>query len=234
MLTILITGANRGLGLEFVSKYLIKGNKVIASYRNSNDIIELLSLKEHNHENLILIELDVSSQESRSKVVAQIKLVVDHIDVLINNAGVTGKRYLKFGELKNEDFVNVFTVNAFSAILLAENLLELLEKSPNQPKIINISTNKGSITSCEHDDDFAYSASKAALNMLSKLLANSLKSKNIIVNPIHPGWVKTRMGSDHAPLTKDISISGMIKLIDSLTLADSGKFFNYLGKELTW
>lgn len=233
MLTILITGSNRGLGLEFVTKFLSRGEKVIATFRTSNDLTDLNFLKEKYPKNLILIELDVGSEESRTHAITQIKSMIDHIDILINNAGITGKRNLQLGEIKNSDLLEVFNVNAFSVVEITQKLLDLLEKSPN-PKVINVSTNRASITNCEHVDDFAYSGSKAALNMFSKLMANALVSNNIIVIPISPGWVKTRMGSEDAPLTKDTSVSKMITLIDSLTLADTGKFFNYQNIELPW
>ena len=230
---VLITGANRGLGLEFVKQYLSSSNEVIATYRENNDISELLELKSLYPDHLTHISLDVSISESRKNIHKIVKEKFDNLDILINNAGMTGKRNLSFGDLFEDDMLTVFNVNSISPLLMTEKFVDLLIKSP-QPKVVNISSLMGSITHRQNTSVYSYCASKAALNMFSKLLSNSLREENIIVIPMHPGWVKTRMGTQEAPITPEKSISGMIEVIKSLTLADSGKFLEWTGQEVMW
>ncbi|MHA2214545.1 MAG: SDR family oxidoreductase [Candidatus Hodarchaeales archaeon] len=202
MVRILITGANRGLGFEFTKQYLALGNEVIATYRENNDISELLKLKNSFQNNLTLIPLDVSVSESRESAYNAVKEKFDSLDILINNAGMVTKRHLTVGKLHEDD--------------------------------IHISSMMGSISNRQNTSNFSYCASKAALNMFSKLLSNSLLEENIIVIPMHPGWVKTRMGTEEAPIEPEKSISGMIKVIESLTMTDSGKFLEWTGNEIMW
>ncbi len=230
---VLITGANRGLGFEFVKQYLSSDNEVIATYRENNDISELLELKSLYPDNLTLIPLDVSVPESRENAHKVIKENFDSLDILINNAGMTGKPQLSLGRLIEDDMLTVFNVNSISPLLMTEKFVDLLSKSP-QPKVINISSWLGSISHRQEASNYSYCASKAALNMFSKLLSNSLRDENIIVVPMHPGWVKTRMGTQRAPIEPIKSIAGMIEVIKSLTLADSGKFLEWTGQEVMW
>jgi NAD(P)-dependent dehydrogenase (short-subunit alcohol dehydrogenase family) len=233
MVRILITGANRGLGFEFTKQYLALGNEVIATYRENNDISELLKLKNSFQDNLILIPLDVSSSESRESAYNAVKEKFDGLDILINNAGMVKGRNLTVGKLHEDDMLRVFEVNSISPLLMTEKFVALLRKS-SSPKVVNISSMMGSIANRGNTSNFSYCASKAALNMFSKLLSNSFKEENIIVIPMHPGWVKTRMGTSKAPIEPENSISGMIKVIESLTLADSGKFLEWTGNEIMW
>jgi len=230
---VLITGANRGLGFEFVKQYLSLGNEVTATYRENNDISDLLELESLYPGHLTLIPLDVSVPESRENAHKIVKENFDYLDILINNAGMTGKRNLSFGNLFEDDMLTVFKVNSISPLLMTEKFVDLLKNS-SQPKVINISSWMGSITHRQNTSVYSYCASKAALNMFSKLLSNSLKDENIIVIPMHPGWLKTRMGTQEAPITPEKSISGMIEVIKSLTLADSGKFLEWTGQEVMW
>ncbi|MHA1947247.1 MAG: SDR family oxidoreductase [Candidatus Hodarchaeales archaeon] len=233
MVRILITGANRGLGFEFTKQYLALGNEVIATYRENNDISELLKLKNSFKNNLVLIPLDVSVSESRESAYNAVKEKFDSLDILINNAGMVTKRHLTVGKLHEDDILRVFEVNSISPLLMTEKFADLLQKSSN-PKVVNISSMMGSISNRQNTSNFSYCASKAALNMFSKLLSNSLLEENIIVIPMHPGWVKTRMGTEEAPIEPEKSISGMIKVIESLTMTDSGKFLEWTGNEIMW
>ncbi|MHA2111053.1 MAG: SDR family oxidoreductase [Candidatus Hodarchaeales archaeon] len=235
MVRILITGANRGLGFEFTKQYLALGNEVIATYRENNDISELLKLKNSFQNNLTLIPLDVSVSESRESAYNAVKEKFDSLDILINNAGMVTKRHLTVGKLHEDDILRVFEVNSISPLLMTEKFADLLQKSSN-PKVVNISSMMGSISNRQNTSNFSYCAcaSKAALNMFSKLLSNSLLEENIIVIPMHPGWVKTRMGTEEAPIEPEKSISGMIKVIESLTMTDSGKFLEWTGNEIMW
>jgi NAD(P)-dependent dehydrogenase (short-subunit alcohol dehydrogenase family) len=233
MVRVLITGANRGLGFEFVKQYLSSQNEVIATYRENNDISKLLELKSLFPNHLTLIPLDVSVPESRENAHLSVKDNFDSLDILINNAGMTGKRHLSLGNLFEDDMLTVFNINSISPLLMTEKFIDLLRKS-SQPKIVNISSWMGSISQRQNTMSYSYCASKSALNMFSKLLSNSLRDENIIVIPMHPGWVKTRLGTHQAPIEPEKSIAGMIEVIKSLTLADSGKFLDWSGHEVSW
>ena len=230
---ILITGANRGLGFEFVKQYLASGNEVIATYRENNDISELLKLKNSFQNHLTLIPLDISEAESRENAYKAVKDKFDKLDILINNAGMVNRRYQNLGTLYKDNMLKVFEVNSISPLLMTEKFVDLLRRSPN-PKVVNISSMMGSIANRDNTSNYSYCASKAALNMFSKLMSNSLRKDKIIVIPMHPGWVKTRMGTQEAPIEPEKSISGMIGVIKSLTLADSGKFLEWTGQEVMW
>ena len=233
MVRILITGANRGLGFEFAKQYLASGNEVIATYRENNDISELLKMKKSYENQLTLIPLDVSLSESRESAHNAVKVKFDSLDILINNAGMNSNRDLSLGNLNEDNMLRVFEVNSISPLLMTEMFVDLLRESSN-PKVVNISSYMGSIVNRQNTSNFSYCASKAALNMFSKLLSNSLRKEKIIVIPMHPGWVKTRMGTQAAPIEPENSISGMMKVIESLTLADSGKFLEWTGNEIMW
>jgi NAD(P)-dependent dehydrogenase (short-subunit alcohol dehydrogenase family) len=233
---ILITGSNRGLGLEFTKQYLARGEMVFGSCRKPNKAKRLLALKEEYPERLILVELDVSTQESIDAAYNQVTKKVQKIDILINNAGIrsgSSKRSPSFGDTITENMVKVFQTNVIAPIRIAERFYPLLLQSDN-PKIINISSRMGSLALKESFHAYSYSSSKAALNMLSKQMALQLEKDNVVVNPIIPGHVRTDMGGPSAPLSPQESISGMIKVIDSLTQKDSGKFLSYEGKEYPW
>ncbi|MCK5341874.1 MAG: SDR family oxidoreductase [Candidatus Heimdallarchaeota archaeon] len=231
MAQILITGANRGLGLEFVRQYLDRGEKVVATFRENNDTSDLEELQDKYLNFLTLVPMDITSSDSRIKACSKVKSKVSGLDILINNAGMTGKRELKFGDLHADHMLEVFNVNAISAVLVAEQFSQLFKE---KSKIINISSWMGSISARENSTNFSYCASKAALNMFTKLLSNALRDKGIIAIPMHPGWVKTRMGTQSAPIEQKDSISGMIQVIDSLTLEETGKFYDWQGNELVW
>ncbi len=209
------------------------GNEVISTYRENNDISELLELQKLFPNQLTLIPLDVAVPKSRENAYTAVKEKFTSLDILINNAGMVGERNLSLGNLHEENMLRVFEVNSLSPLLVTEKFLDLLRKGSN-PKVVNISSYMGSIINRENTSNFSYCASKAALNMFSKLLSNSLSKENVIVVPMHPGWVKTRMGTQEAPIEPEKSISGMIKVIELLTLVDSGKFLEWTGNEIMW
>lgn len=236
MQVVVITGANRGIGLELTKQLVRKKYKVIATCRKPEKAEELRKIKKQNEEYIDIIQLDVTDKESREKAVEEIEKITSKVDVLINNAGIIAggtRRNIPFGELYKEDFVKVFKTNSIAPVLLTEKLFNLLQKA-EKPRVVNISSQMGSITLKSYGGEYSYSASKAALNMFTKLMANDLRSQNIIVISMHPGWVKTDMGGPAAPITPEESAKGIINVIEKLSLPDSGKFFDYLGHELPW
>ncbi|MHA2330165.1 MAG: SDR family oxidoreductase [Candidatus Hodarchaeales archaeon] len=229
MKNVLITGGSRGLGLEFTKQYLNKGFHVFAASRNPGNSPELNKMKKKFSNLLSIYPLDVSNEISRNKLYQRIAADVEKIDVLINNAGVASgneKLRYRFGELKQEDLSRCFLVNTIAPLMLTEKLLPLIEKG-TKPVVVNISSNSGSIAKKKGNGStgYGYSSSKAALNMISKMLSNEMIKYGIIV-------VTTMLYTDKAPLEPFESITGMIRVIESLEMEDSGKFLDWQGNEI--
>ncbi|WP_298530585.1 SDR family oxidoreductase [uncultured Algibacter sp.] len=228
-LKILVTGANRGLGLGFVNYYLNKGCQVIACIRNIDKSLYLNSLFKLHKDNLQIEILDVSKETSLthfSKKVESLKF-----DIVINNAGICIEQNL--GSWSSNTFEDIFKTNTIGVALFSQIILPLIKP---HGKLINISSGLGSIAlniNPEIGLD-AYAMSKAALNSFSRRLANKVQSKKIIVLALSPGWVKTDMGGEEATLTIDEAIFKLGIVIEKLTLKDNGKFLSENGEELPW
>jgi NAD(P)-dependent dehydrogenase (short-subunit alcohol dehydrogenase family) len=238
MKKILITGSSRGLGLEFVKQFLEKGNIVIASSRNPHKYSELKELKEIYNENLVIIELDVAKKDSRSWAFEIISRNFNNLDLLINNAGIRfgGEKYSdSLDNIHKENFSNIYEVNTVAPLMMVVKFLPLLKEAEN-PLIINISSTSGSISRrTRKGGGYSYSSSKAALNMITKALSVELVDFGFVVVSLHPGWVKTTMEyTENAPLMPNESVSGMINVIESLKIEDTGKFIDWKGNELQW
>jgi NAD(P)-dependent dehydrogenase (short-subunit alcohol dehydrogenase family) len=236
MKNILITGSSRGLGLEFTRQYLEKGDNVIASCRKPEKANDLQNLKERFPENLTIVQLDVTSEEDRNRIFKQVKTDFGSLDVLINNAGIiSGEegKIFNLGEVYKEDFTKVFLVNSIAPLLMSEKLLPLLEKG-DKSKIVNITSLNGCITKRSVGGKYSYCTSKAALNMITKILSNDLQDKGIIALAIHPGWIKTDMGGPNAPQEKEEPISMIIDLIEKTSISHSGKFLDWKGNDIPW
>ena len=236
MKTILITGSNRGLGLEFVKQFLAKGDRVIASCRNPSKAEKLQNLKSKHPEELTIIQLDVTKEEDINGAYIKIQSKFDSIDLLINNAGVIsgdGKNLYHFGDVHKEDFLKAIQINSLAPLLMSEKFFPLLKKGSN-PKIINITSKNGSIALRKQGGKYSYCVSKAALNMVSKILSNDLRDKGITVLAFQPGWIQTDMGGPEAPLKPQEPISKIIEIIESSDIANSGKFLDWKGNELPW
>ena len=239
MKSVLITGGSRGLGLEFTKQYLKKGFQVIAVSRNSTSSTELQLLKTEYDELLIIYQLDVSDEESRHQLYQKISEKVGKLDILINNAGIASgneKFRYRFGELNQEDLCRSFLVNTVAPLMITEKFFPLLEKG-KKPVVVNISSNSGCISKKRGNGStgYGYSSSKAALNMITKMLSNELKDYEIIVVSLHPGWVKTTMlYTENAPLEPSESINGMIRVIESLEMQSTGRFLDWNGNQIPW
>ncbi len=233
---ILITGANRGLGYEFVKQYLDRGDEVIAAARVPHHANELQAL-EQKHDNLLaLYQLDVTDSKSIQAIRENVETRFESLDLLINNAAIISggsKKTYPLGEFHSENIAEVFNVNAIAPLMMVEEFAEILSRGESA-KIVNITSMMGSIGSRTGASYYSYCASKSALNMFSRLLSFDLKNMGIIVLALHPGHVKTDMGGSAAPLFPEESIRGMISLIDSITEADSGKFLDWEGGEIPW
>lgn len=226
----LVTGANRGIGLEFVRQLLARGDRVVAACRHPGKAAALNSLTGEYPGRLHVLPLDVASEKSRAELVRELPLVCEHIDLLINNAGVlhSGER---FGQLSAAHLDDSFRTNASGPLLLTEALAPSLS---NGSTVANLSSTLGSIASTGQFGTPSYNISKAAQNMASVLLAHALRDRGIKVVALHPGWVQTEMGGDGAQITAATSVAGLLRVIDGLTLDDSGRFLDWQGHAQPW
>ncbi len=226
---IVITGANRGIGLELVRQYLSRGDSIHAGVRTPERSGELAALAESSRGRLRIHACDVVSEES---VRAFAAAVSEPVDLLINNAGVRS-RPDGLREFDAEDVTRTFQVNAVGALRVAGALLPMLRRARGA-KIANISSGLGSIADNSWGGAYGYRMSKAALNMASRSLAHDLREEAIIAVALSPGWVQTDMGGSEAPTPVSESAAGLIGLIDRLTLEESGGFFGFRGERIAW
>ena len=229
-MSILITGTNRGIGLEFVKNYLKNNEKVIATCRNRNSAKDLLELK-NTTSNLSLLELDVSKPNSIDEFTS--KIANQPIDTFINNAGVFGPRNIEFGNFNAKEWLDVFNINTIAPLLITQKILKNLRLGKDK-KLVFISSKVGSIEDNTEGGMYIYRTSKTALNQVIKSLSIDLKEENFIVVALHPGWVQTDMGGPNALIDTKTSVKGMTEAIDNLTSKNSGKFYNYDGSAIPW
>lgn len=222
-----VTGANRGIGLEFVKQLTARGEDVDATARDPDDAPELRALL-RSGVRLRLHRLDVAEDDSVAAFAQQ--LPPGPLDVLINNAGVSG---VKGGEpIDPPDILRVFNVNAAGALRVIRALLPRL-RAGKAKKVVNLTSQLGSITEAS-GGRYAYRMSKAALNMATRLLAEDLRGDGLRAVALHPGWVQTRMGGSAAPVPPEQSVGGMLRLIDGLSAEQSGRTFDFQGREIPW
>lgn len=230
MPTVLITGANRGLGLEFCRQYAGQGWDVIACCRNPALASELNGLGQH-YASIQIEALDVAHFDQIDMLSK--KLSDTSIDVLINNAGVYGDSNRGFGQLDYQAWLNTLTVNTQAPIKMAEAFLPHITRG-SKKLVANISSLMGSVSDNDSGGSILYRSSKAALNAAMKSLSIDLKAQGVGVLIFHPGWVKTDMGGANALIDAKTSVGGMCALIEDFTLAQSGNFIKYDGKPMPW
>ncbi|MES2672573.1 MAG: SDR family oxidoreductase [Pseudomonadota bacterium] len=226
----LVTGANRGIGLEFVRQLLARGDRVIATCRHPGKATALNTLTGEYPGHLHVLPLDVANEKSRAELVRELPLVADRIDLLINNAGVlhSGER---FGQLSAAHLDDSFRTNASGPLLLTEALAPALADGAT---VANLSSTLGSIASTDRFGTPSYNISKAAQNMATLLLAHALRDRGIRVVALHPGWVQTEMGGDGAQIAATASVVGLLRVVDGLSLDDSGRFLDWQGQPQPW
>jgi NAD(P)-dependent dehydrogenase (short-subunit alcohol dehydrogenase family) len=227
MSSVLITGANRGLGLEFARQYARDGYRVFATTRGREGALEAL---QKQYDKLSVHTLEVTDGGSVRALASE--LAREPIDVLINNAGTMGPRGQQLGHLDYEGFLDTLRINTLGPLRVAEAFVENVARSERK-LMVAVTSGMGSISDSS-GGSYAYRASKAALNMSFHNLGLELKQRGIIAIVINPGWVQTDMGGKHAPTKVEDSIAAMRKVFDSLTLADSGSFKNYRGGDYAW
>jgi NAD(P)-dependent dehydrogenase (short-subunit alcohol dehydrogenase family) len=229
MTSILITGANRGLGLEFAKQYAAAGYRVYATAREPERASELAALAKA-HPALSVHALETTDPDSIAALARALK--DEPIDILLNNAGVMGPRAQELGNIDYAGMLETLNVNAVAPLRVVEAFLDNVLKSQRK-MLAAITSGMGSIADTG-GGSYAYRASKAALNMTFRNLAVDLKSKGVIAVVINPGWVQTDMGGKGAPTKVEDSILAMRKVFDGLKLSDSGKFLDYKGATWEW
>ena len=235
-LSVLITGANRGLGLNMI-KHLLNSssipNHIIATCRSlkAENAQELQKLAEKNS-NLHVLQFDMAdvSGPRLPELVKKVSDIVQEsgLNLLINNAGMN--LHKTFDKLNADALRNTFDVNTVAPCMIAKAFRPLLKRAA----IVNISSTMGSIENCNNGYALAYKVSKAALNMVTKGLSGEFAGDDITVVSLHPGWVQTDMGGSRAHLTVDESVTGIIKVISSLEKSQTGSFLSYDGSILPW
>ncbi|KAI7901836.1 uncharacterized protein BX663DRAFT_512565 [Cokeromyces recurvatus] len=238
--TYVVTGASRGIGFEFVNQLAAKGNKVFACARNPDKSEQLQKLVADN-KHVFAVKLDTTSEESIKAAVKEIEQnAPEGIDVLINNAGIGSSKSMNIETVSKAEFLKLFETNVCGVSDTTQAFLPLLRKRGQEQvkKIVNISSIMGSISEVHQVNPsgtvVAYHTSKAALNMLTKMTATYLAKENFIVYASHPGWVKTDLGGESAPVEVEDSVHGQIAKIESATSNDNGGFFDFNGTPLNW
>jgi NAD(P)-dependent dehydrogenase (short-subunit alcohol dehydrogenase family) len=223
--TILITGANRGIGLELVRRLKGRGDRVIGTARNPGKAKELAALADE------VVELDVTDRKQIARLSKSVGR--DGLDVLINNAGVASRRTGKLETLDEDEFEEVFRVNALAPMLVTRALLPAL-RAGRRKIVMNISSQLASIANNTGGSSYAYRASKSALNQLNRCLHNELSPEGFVCLAVHPGWVRTDMGGPEAHLSVEESVAGLLGVLDAAGPRTSGGFWNYDGTALPW
>jgi NAD(P)-dependent dehydrogenase (short-subunit alcohol dehydrogenase family) len=232
MISVVITGANRGLGCALATLCLERGDTVFAGL-GPFPADELETAVKGHERNLHAVPLDLTSDESISSAAAAIGDKAGSIDLLVNNAGM-GRSNDSLGAANLKDLTDLYLVNAAGPLVLVRHLLPLLAAGDGGT-IVNITSESGAVDPPHAKDDiFGYAASKAAANCITGHLARQLKQKGIVAVAMHPGWVRTQMGGEMAPLTPRESGEGILKVARSLTPDDTGKFLTHTGEQHHW
>jgi NAD(P)-dependent dehydrogenase (short-subunit alcohol dehydrogenase family) len=229
---ILITGANRGLGLELTRLCAARGDRVFAGCRAPERDTELKDLSARSNGRVSILPLEITDTVSLDQCVQEVRSEVDALDMLINNAAINaeGETLRTFDA---EKAAQQWMVNAVGQVLAAQKFLDLLQAG-NDPKIINVTSEAGSISTMNHFRGYYYFGSKAAMNMFSRSMAWDPDTAGIITIALQPGWMRTDMGGSHADLSVTESAEGILKVIANLTSEDNGKFYTWEGKEYPW
>jgi NAD(P)-dependent dehydrogenase (short-subunit alcohol dehydrogenase family) len=223
--TAVITGANRGLGAEWVSQLIEQGWTVYAGYRSDMGRLDSLAC-----DALSAHQLDVQDMAS---VRAFADAAPDQIDLLVNNAGVADGRWRNISEIDDVWALEVIDINALGPVRVVQALYEKMNHN-SLTKVAMVSSLMASIDDCHMGRSYAYRASKTALNMFTVAMKKEAIEDQISFVILHPGWVKTSMGGDRAPVEIPDSVEGMRNVVDALTLETSGRFIQYDGELLPW
>lgn len=231
MNTVLITGASRGIGLEFCRQYAERGWKVLACCRNPIQAMELMRLKEQ-FSTINVYPLDVMDRQDIDNLSVELSSL--RIDLIVANAGIYGDQPgHAFGHLDYSNWLATFETNVMGAVKMVEAFMSQLLRSSN-PRVAALSSQMGSIADNGSGGSILYRSSKAALNAAMKSIAIDLQSRGVGVMIFHPGWVQTDMGGSHALISTETSVSGMIDQVSNFSMTRTGEFIKYDGSNLPW
>lgn len=232
MQTVLITGANRGIGLELVRQYAAAGWRVLACCRTPAQAVALNELAYRHPATLEVHALDVSDFARIEQLARQ--LADEAIDVLLNNAGVYPQADRRgFGHTDYEEWSRALRINTMAPLRMAECFVDQVARSERRI-IATVSSMMGSVADNSSGGSYLYRSSKAAVNMVNRSLAHDLKERGITAVVLNPGWVKTDMGGPNAMIEVEESVAGLRRVLADIRLADSGRFLNYDGQEIPW
>jgi NAD(P)-dependent dehydrogenase (short-subunit alcohol dehydrogenase family) len=225
---VLITGANRGIGLELTQQYAQDGWNVLACCRDINHANALQALAK-THANIRIFHLEIADFTQIDALALQLKN--EKIDVLINNAGVYPESSLS--DANTNDWLDAFKINSIAPLKMATAFTVHIANSELK-KIATLSSKMGSMNENTSGSSYIYRSTKAAVNMVMKSLSVDVKPAGIAVVTLHPGWVLTDMGGSNALIDTKTSVAGLRQVIESLNLSNTGKFIAYDGKEIAW
>lgn len=220
----MVTGANRGIGLEMVRQLLDRNYEVHATYR-----LEKGGLTDINNPRLVLHQMDVRNTD---EVVAAMGGVGQSLDLLVNNAGVSDGRWSTIADIDFDLVSDVMEINAIAPVRVTQHALPLLVNGGGT--VLMITSLMGSIGDCASGRSYAYRASKTALNMFTTAMKNELREQGISLLLIHPGWVETDMGGPNAPIQTEESVAGIMARLEEQTMDMTGRFVDYAGRVLPW
>lgn len=231
MTTILVTGANRGLGLEFVRQYAAEGVHVHAACRNPAKADALNAIASASKGKVTIHAMNVADEASVTACAKALNGAA--LDIVINNAGIYGPKNQSAADMDYAGWAETHAINTMGPLRVAAAFKEHLKRG-TAPRMVAITSQMGSIAQGGGRGFYAYRSSKAALNMVINLLANDWREEGIATLALHPGWVRTDMGGPQAPLLPEESVSGMRKVIAALTPSGSGTYLDYAGKAIAW
>ena len=231
----LVTGAGRGLGLELARQLAARGDTVFATVRRPATADALHAIEGDVH----IVTLDVSVPESIAAAAAEVARQTDHLDLLVNNAGINsrgvpaGQANVRFSEVEPAGILRMVEVNAIGPLLVTRALADLLAAS-DHGRVVSVSSWLGSIHRKQSGGNYGYCASKATLNMLMRAAAFDLAPTGVVSVVVNPGWVSTDMGGPRASLTPSQSVAGILQTADTLTPEHTGRFLQWDGSEHPW
>jgi len=235
--SVLLTGSNRGIGLEFARRLAGRVGTLYATCRHPDEATDLRDVADAHASTVRVLPLDVTDSDSIEMARKLVASDRGRVDLLINNAGVNGGGSRdRFETTDAETMVHTYHVNAVGPHLLVQAVADLLRQAGEDggARVVNITSQLGSIANTRGGTWQSYKASKAALNMCTRLQHGALGDDGVCVVSMHPGWVQTDMGGSNARLTTEESVEAMLEVIGQLSMADSGRFLQYNGDELPW
>ncbi|WP_263788003.1 SDR family oxidoreductase [Salinibacter grassmerensis] len=239
---VLITGANRGIGLEWTRQLAGPAGRLFATCRRPDEADQLQEIADSHPDTVDILPLDVAEPDAIQATAEQVNGQVDALDLLVNNAGINGGgKQDRFEGIDQKTMTDVFQVNAAGPHLMTKAFADLLRAgtaeqgaTDGHAAVVNITSQLGSIANAQSDTWHSYRASKAALNMCVRLQAAALRDDGVVAVALHPGWVQTDMGGSEARLSPEESVEGMMEVTRNLSLDDTGRFLNHDGDELPW